>query len=154
MEKIVRNSVKALIIGNDKMLALRIRDLDGEFYILPGGGQKSEELLTECVCREVAEETGILSECGELLFVIEGLYGEKFHRVDLVFLCKYIDNIPEAVPRRDKNQISYDWLDIAALITQRLYPSKLRRQIINYYEGKPYKVYFGNEEMGDPECLD
>ena len=34
------------------------------------------------------------------------------------------------------------------------YPSKLRRQIMNYYQGKPYKVYLGNEEAGDPECLD
>lgn len=32
------------------------------------------------------------------------------------------------------------------------YPSKLRRQIMNLYEGKAYKVYLGNEKAGDLEC--
>lgn len=27
----------------------------------------------------------------------------------------------------------------------------MTRQIMNMKEGKPYKVYFGNEEIGDPE---
>lgn len=35
-----------------------------------------------------------------------------------------------------------------------LYPSRLRRQIMNLYEGKEYKVYLGNEEVGDPEITD
>ena len=32
------------------------------------------------------------------------------------------------------------------------YPSESQRQIMNLYEGRPYKVYLGNEETGDPEC--
>lgn len=28
------------------------------------------------------------------------------------------------------------------------------KQIMNLYEGKPYKVYLGNEEVGDPEVTD
>jgi len=52
---------------------------------MPGGRQESGELLPSTVCCEVAEEMGILTECKELLFVIEGLHGEKFHRVDLIF---------------------------------------------------------------------
>ena len=121
---------------------------------MPGGGQETEELLPDAVSREVAEELGLRVEAKELAFVVEGLHGESFHRVDLVFLCEYLGEIENAVLHSDTNQIGVEWLDIATLNTSELYPSKLRRQIMNLYEGKPYKVYLGNEEAGDPEVTD
>ena len=119
-----------------------------------GGGQDVEELLTEAVCREVAEELGLEISVKDLAFVIEGVRGEKFHRVDLVFLCEYKGEIENAVLQSDTNQVGYDWLDIKTLNTAPLYPSKLRRQIMNLYEGKEYKVYLGIEEIGDPEVTE
>ena len=153
MERSIRNSAKALIIKEGRVLAVKIKEKDEEWYIMPGGGQESEELLADAVCREVAEETGIEVAAKELVFVIEGVHGEAFHRVDLVFLCEYIGELPNAVCRKDHNQTGCDWLDIRTLNHAKLYPSKLRRQIMNLYEGKPYKVYLGNEEAGDPECF-
>ena len=123
MERTIRNSAKALIIKEGRMLAIKIKDKD-----------------------EVTPK--------ELVFVIEGVHGEVFHRVDLVFLCEYVGEIPDAALHKDKNQIGYDWLDIHTLNHSKLYPSKLRRQIMNLSEGKPYKVYLGNEEVGDPEWLE
>ncbi len=154
MKRKIRNSAKALIIKDGKMAAIKINDGNEEWYIMPGGGQESEETLAEAVCREVAEELGIAVECTELLFVIEGVHGEDFHRVDLVFACEYIDKLLNAELHSDTNQVGIEWLDINLLNTLPLYPSKLRRQIMNYYEGKPYKSYLGNEESGDPECTD
>lgn len=154
MERAVRNAAKALIIQNDKMLAIKIGDGKEEWYIMPGGGQDAEELLPEAACREVAEEMGLRIEVKDLVFVIEGLHGENFHRVDLVFLCEYQGTIENAVLQRDTNQIGYDWLDIKTLNTAPLYPSKLRRQIMNLHEGKAYRVYLGNEEVGDPEATE
>ena len=40
-----------------------------------------------------------------LAFVVEGLQGEAFHRVDLVFLCDYIGEIEQAKIKEDKDQI-------------------------------------------------
>ena len=154
MERKVRNAAKALIIQGDKMLALKISDGKEEWFIMPGGGQDVEELLPEAACREVAEELGLHIEVKDLVFVIEGLHGEKFHRVDLVFLCEYKGRIENAILQGDTNQVGYDWLDIKTLNTAPLYPSKLRRQIMNLYEGKEYRVYLGNEEIGDPEATD
>lgn len=154
MERIIRNSAKALIIKDGKMLAIKIKDENEEWYIMPGGGQEAEELLSSAVCREVAEELGIDVEAKELVFVIEGVHGERFHRVDLVFLCEYIGEIKNAILHRDTNQVGYDWLEIKSLNQLPLYPSKLRRQIMNLYEGKEYKVYLGNEGIGDPEVTD
>ena len=154
MERKIRNSAKALIIKDGKMAAIKIRDAGEEWYIMPGGGQESEETLREAVCREVLEELGIAVECRDLLFVVEGVHGEGFHRVDLVFYCEFIDDIPDAVPHSDTNQVCIEWLDISELNLKPLYPSRLRRQIMNFYEGKPYRVYLGNEEVGDPECVE
>lgn len=154
MERQIRNAAKALIIKDGKMLAIKITDGNEEWYIMPGGGQESEELLPEAACREVAEEIGIQVEAKDLVFVVEGVHGEKFHRVDLVFLCQYLGKIENAILHTDTNQVGYDWLDIKTLNQAPLYPSKLRRQIMNLYEGKPYQVYLGNEEVGDPEVID
>lgn len=154
MERTVRNSAKGLTIRDGKMAAIKISDGGEEWFIMPGGGQEAEETLNEAVCREVSEELGIEVSCGELLFVIEGVHGESFHRVDLVFHCEYIGEIPDAELHGDTNQVGIEWLDISVLNTLPLYPSKLRRQIMNYYEGKPFNVYLGNEAIGDPECTE
>lgn len=154
MARSIRNSAKALIIRDGKMLAIRLREGDEEWYIMPGGGQDAEELLPEAAAREAAEEAGLRVEPKELVFVIEGMHGEPSHRVDLVFLCEYLGEIENARLHGDTNQTGYDWLDIATLNTAPLYPSKLRRQIMNLYEGKPHRVYLGNEEPGDPEITE
>ncbi len=146
MNRQIRNSAKALIIKDGKMLAIRLRDEDGEFYLMPGGGQNSEELLHETVKREVAEEIGILVEPKELVFAIECLNEESYHRVDLVFLCKYIKNIDNNELHEDKNQIGFEWLPIIRLKEIPLYPKKLRTQIMQLYKNKKYDVYLGNED--------
>lgn len=146
----IRTSAKAVIIQNGKLLAIKLNDGKEEWYILPGGGQDSEETLPQAVEREVREEAGIEVRCKDLLFVIEGVHGEDFHRVDLVFLCDYLGEAPDAAPHSDTNQIGVEWLDLSILNRLPLYPSKLRRPIMNFYEGKEYVRYLGNEEIGDP----
>ncbi len=154
MSRQIRTSAKAVIIQNGKLLAIKMNDGKEEWYILPGGGQEDEEMLPQTVEREVREETGIKVICKDLLFVIEGVRGENFHRMDLVFLCEYLGKIPNVVLQSDMNQIGFDWLDLSILNRLPLYPSKLRRPIMNFYEGKEYMKYLGNEEIGDPECLE
>lgn len=151
MERPVRVSAKGLVIKNGRMAAVKLRDETEEWFIMPGGGVDAEELLPQAVEREIAEELGIKVNCGELLFVIEGLHGEKFHRVDMVFECEYAGEIADPQLHGDTNQVGVEWLDISRLNTLPLYPSKLRRQIMNYYEAKPIRTYLGNENAGDPE---
>lgn len=154
MPRQIRTSAKAVIIENGKLLAIKLNDGKEEWYILPGGGQDSEEMLPQTVEREVREEAGIEVKCKDLLFVIEGVRGESFHRVDLVFSCDYLGQAQNAILHNDANQIGFDWLDLSVLNRLPLFPSKLRRPIMNFYEGKEYTKYLGNEEVGDPECLE
>ena len=154
MSRQIRTSAKAVVIQNGKLLAIKLNDGKEEWYILPGGGQDSEEMLPQTVEREVREEVGIEVQCKDLLFVIEGVHGESFHRIDLVFLCDYLGKTENATLHSDTNQIGFDWLDLSILNELPLFPSKLRRTIMNFYEGKEYTKYLGNEEVGDPECLE
>ncbi len=152
MQRTIRISAKAVVIRDGKLLAVKLNDGNEEWYILPGGGQDEEEILPQTVEREVREETRFEVTCKDLLFVIEGVHGESFHRVDLVFLCEYLSEAKSATLHRDTNQSGVAWLELAALNRLPLYPSKLRRPIMNFYEGKEYAKYLGNEEIGDPEC--
>ena len=154
MKRPIRPSAKAIIIEDGKLLAIRISDGGEEWYILPGGGQEPEELLPEAVCREVAEELGLKVDVKELAFVIEGLHGEPSHRIDLVFRCEVTGKIENAQLHADTHQTGVDWLDVATLNRAPLYPSKLRRAIMNLHEGKSHPVYLGNESMGDPEITE
>lgn len=147
MERKIRNSAKALIIKDGKMLASKINDNDDVFYIMPGGGQDTDELLQDTVKRECEEELGIKVEPKSLEFIVEGLRGESFHRVDLVFLCDYIGEIENAKIHKDKNQIGFEWLPIENLMNEPLYPSKLRSQIIRLFNNQKTDVYLGNESM-------
>ena len=153
MSRMIRTSAKALVIRDGRMLAIRLHDQDGDFYIMPGGGQNAGELLPAAVEREVAEETGIAVKAGDAVFIIEGEKGEESHRVDIVFRCEYLGET-DAERHTDWNQTGYDWLDIATLNKAPLYPSKLRRLIMNLAAGKEAPVYLGNENAGDPEVTD
>ncbi len=110
------------------------------------------EMLPQTVEREVREEAGIEVKCKD--FCHRGVHGESFHRMDLVFLCDYLGNSPNATLQGDTNQVGFDWLDLSILNKLPLFPSKLRRPIMNFHEGKEYMKYLGNEEIGDPECLE
>lgn len=153
MMRQIRTSAKAVVIQDGRLLAIKLKDDQEEWFILPGGGQDAEERLPQTVEREVREETGMEVQCGDLLFVIEGVHGESFHRVDLVFLCDYLGKAENAPLHSDTNQTGFEWLELSVLNRLPLYPSKLRRPIMNFYEGKEYTKYLGNEEVGDPECL-
>ena len=151
MSRPIRPSAKALIIRDGRILAIRLNDGQETFHIMPGGGQEAGEPLPEAVAREVAEELGVRIRVGDLAFVIEGTEGEPFHRIDLVFQCEYLGEIEHAALHGDTNQVGFDWLDVAALNRSTLYPSKLRRPIMNLCAGLPYPRYLGVENAGDPE---
>lgn len=123
-------------------------DHDEVIYILPGGSQNAGETLTDAVKREVGEEIRVEVEPLSLEFVIEGVYGEAFHRVDFVFLCEYIGlmDTDSSILPSDENQVEYEWLEIKNINELPLFPSKLRKQILRLVGGEPTVMYLGNEE--------
>ena len=141
----IRNSAKALIIRGGKLLAVKMEEDGRAYYVLPGGGQRVGESLTETVCREVIDEIGLVIVPEELSFVYEGIHGERFHRVVFVFICRCIGDAEPC----GADLIPTEWLDIDTLLDRPLYPTMLRGQIRCLFSGTTHSIYLGSKGTSD-----
>lgn len=149
----ISNAAKAIIIRDDHLLSLRIApDADGDWYVLPGGGQEPGETLHDTMRRECLEEIGIDVDVGELAFVREYVgpnheFAHKdghVHRIEFMFICRIPDDSnPSAGSLPDTHQEAIEWLPLAQLDRYRLYPLTLRPLVMRYREGDP-AIYLGD----------
>lgn len=148
----IRNSAKALILSDGKLLFNRCVSRLGAYYALPGGGQHDGELLTEAVRREVLEETGLTVEpmrmCAIFERVSENREGSASHKMYFVFLCRYNHNIAPIEPaERDPYQTGMEWLTVAAARSANLFPRVIRDNL-DALLGYGETLYLGSERRG------
>lgn len=82
------------IIGKHGRYAMQLSS-DGE-YKIPGGGMEKGESAVDALCREVAEETGLVVDkasvrfCGEVIEIRRDIYEEdkKYIKHSFVYLCE------------------------------------------------------------------
>lgn len=133
--KQIRSAARAVIICDGKLLATKMRDGRGVYYILPGGGQQPGETLEQAVRRECLEEVGCRVQVDRLLYVREYIgrnhnfskRHKAFHQIEHVFLC-LVDDPTTACPgsETDNHQIGVSWLSIEALPNIRFYPEAIK----------------------------
>ena len=150
----IRNSSKAVIIQDDKLLVIKNEDTDGYFFVLPGGGQEHDENLHETLKRECIEEIGEEIEIKELIFIREYIgknheYSAsdfRVHKTEFMFSCSLRErkkNVTSgAAP--DDGQIGVEWLSLSELLQHRLYPQKIRKYLMDYFNGKKLPTYLGD----------
>lgn len=152
MTKPLRPSAKAIIIRDGKLLALRMRDAEGLWYLLPGGGAEFGETLHEALRRECREEAGAEVEIGPLRFVREYISAHhKFaaeepdaHQIEYMFVCRLADGAtPGPGTAHDKGQLGLDWLPLDRLGDYRLYPLSLRA-LLTRMDDATAPVYLGD----------
>lgn len=150
----IRNSAKAVIIREDKLLVIKKEDTDGFYFILPGGGQEHGENLHQTLKRECIEEIGEEIEIGEMLFLREYIgrnheysaFDFQVHKTEYMFLCRLREeskDIRNGI-KPDDGQIGVEWLPLAELLKHRLYPKKSRRYLIDYFKGEKTPTYLGD----------
>jgi len=148
----VRNSAKALVIREGKILLQLNRDKMGPYWLLPGGGQKHGETLHEALKREVKEETGIEVEVGQLRYVREYIganhefakIDSERHQVEFMFECRAKEGSEISQPEEpDENQLQVEWIDIKKLSDYAVYPSVLKK-IVTVNGLKKAGVYLGD----------
>ena len=148
----IRNSTKALIVKDGKLLALKMHENGETYYILPGGGQKHGETLHQALERKCLEEIGAEVEIGELLFVREYIgqnhelaaYHSHAHQIEFMFLCKVNTETFSEGTHLDKGQIGTVWLPIQELMEYNLFPRALRTHIISYCDNGRSPIYLGD----------
>ncbi|MBQ3669256.1 MAG: NUDIX domain-containing protein [Clostridia bacterium] len=149
----IRNSAKALILHDGKLLFNKCVSRLGVYYALPGGGQHDGELLTEAVRREVMEETGLSVEPMRLSAIYERVSNVhegnvNAHKMYFVFLCRYLSDIPPREPvERDAYQVGMEWIDVKKAKEASLFPKVIRDNLpllLDYGE----TIYLGSERRG------
>ena len=124
-----------MIILDGQLLAIKMRDCSGIFYILPGGGQRHGETLKQALQRECVEEIGTQVEVGELLYIREYIgknhefrkFHGKFHQVEHVFRCTMPDPDDIGVGTElDKKQIGVEWIPLSTLKNRRFLPEAIK----------------------------
>ncbi len=149
--KPIRNSAKAVIIVDGKILLTKNIDDSGYFYLFPGGGQEPGEELHAAVVRECREEIGAAVTVGELLFVREYI-GENhqfaavdfdLHQVEFYFRCSLEGNASNLTngAQPDTYQVGVEWVDLQQLEQIRVYPQQLGKKL---HEQIDRPVYLGD----------
>jgi 8-oxo-dGTP pyrophosphatase MutT (NUDIX family) len=148
----IRNSGKAMVIHERRLLVIKHHDSEVDWYSLPGGGQDPDETIADAPRRECLEELGVGVEVGPLRFIREYIgANHKFsredaesHQVDFVFECRLLVDPADACPSKpDPRQVGIAWLPLAAIGTARLYHKELARVLINGINPKA-TVYLGD----------
>ena len=149
---IIRNSAKAVIVKDEKLLAVKIQENGDTYYILPGGGQEHGENLHEALKRECREELGTEVEIGDLIFVREYIgknhelatYHAHAHQTEFMFLCHVQQETFDNGSNPDKGQIGTEWIPIKDLLNYKLFPQALRSHLISYFNIGKSKIYVGD----------
>ena len=93
-----RIAARALVFQDQRLLF--VSD-NGEYWYLPGGRVEGQETLTECVEREVYEETGLIVKVENLLHVLECFdIEDHLHKVHFYFQTTLLNG-----------QLSESWKD-------------------------------------------
>jgi ADP-ribose pyrophosphatase YjhB (NUDIX family) len=143
---IINNSIKAIIINGTRLLTVHMRTEDGqEYYTLPGGKQRPDELMMDTLKREVKEETGFDIEVKSLLFIREA-FKEETHRIEFMFICETIGESDKSCLEYDTNQIGTKWISIDNITHEELHPIELRGIIKRHFLGKSNDIYLGEME--------
>lgn len=143
----IKNSCKAIIIKNGRILLNKCRNDDGNlYYVLPGGGQMCGETMEEAVVRECYEETGCRVRVIRPAAYGERMYGGR-HKLYHVFLCS-LEEYTNGDPKNpDVNQIGCVWVDLKD--GPRFYPSFIRMRLGEILAGEDI-IYLGAEKNETP----
>jgi NTP pyrophosphohydrolases including oxidative damage repair enzymes len=150
--KPIRNSAKAIIIQDGKLLCTKNKDDCGVFYLLPGGGQEPQENLHDTLKRECMEEISAEVAIGDIKYIREYIgknhefsqWDYDVHQIEYMFECKIKSNSAlqsGSIP--DTMQIGVEWIELKDIKELRIYPGILRELISP--EGKLQgQVYLGD----------
>ncbi|MCD6494649.1 NUDIX domain-containing protein [Candidatus Bipolaricaulota bacterium] len=149
----IRNSAKAIIIEDDRILLTRNRNNAGEFYLLPGGGQRHGESLAEAVVRECMEEIGVRVSVGDLLLVRDYISAnhefaeqdDDVHQVEFMFRCQIAEGDVHVGKAPDDWQTGAEWVEMRRLNEVCLYPAAIVEPLQCIARGEnPGTCYLGD----------
>ncbi|WP_419241675.1 NUDIX domain-containing protein [Cardinium endosymbiont of Nabis limbatus] len=107
-------TARALIVKNRQLLLV---SNDYKLWYTPGGHLNPSEMLSECMVREVKEETGIDVKPNQIVYVAE-FFDKKYsvHKIEVYFTAEIVvDELPKDWLDQDGPVKTYQFFDIEAL---------------------------------------
>lgn len=148
-----RNSAKAIVINNGKLLVNRCQSRFGEYYTLPGGGQRTGEMLTETVRRELLEETGYAVKPLRLSGIYERISNSRddgqCHKIYFIFLCRLISGNRAVPTETDRFQLGTEWVPLREIAGRNLFPRAIRDNLKSL-TGYGETIFIGSEKERGP----
>jgi 8-oxo-dGTP pyrophosphatase MutT (NUDIX family) len=150
--KLIRNSAKAIIVVNGRLLTIQNEDADGFFYILPGGGQLPGETLTSALQRECREEISVDVDVGDLVCIREYIGSNHefdtadgdVHAIEFMFDCSLREGATVRVGGiPDSLQVGFLWIPLDQLEAYPFYPKALGHILAEPGRGS-HLVYLGD----------
>jgi 8-oxo-dGTP diphosphatase len=117
----------------------------GDVWGLPGGELETGEALTDCVVREVQEETGLLVAPVELSYVVDAhnlVY--DYHFLVHVFSCRVVNGILRAPDNPADDVVDAQWVrrdEVARYVTWPTY----RDPLLAYLAGHDRKYWLDRD---------
>ena len=102
-------SSRGIIQRNDKVLLLYSKKLD--YYMLPGGRIENNETPSDCVVRELREETGFDVNAIKETLVIKEYFADSTWESHF-FLCETLTDKPSTISLTDEEhylELEYKW---------------------------------------------
>lgn len=156
--EMIRNSAKALVLKDGRLLLNRCETSAGEEYFdLPGGGQHVYETMEEAVAREVLEETGLAVEpvrfaaLAEEIFTSRDMrkrYPEYCHRTLHIFLARVTSDTAGEKAETDFQQTGSVWVTPEKAESLPLVPVQLRGRVREVLSSDT-PVYLGSLRRDD-----
>lgn len=149
----IRNSAKAVVLQDGRVLLQRANWVGQDCYFLPGGGQLPGEPLDATARREVHEETGLVAHVVRMLWVREyiGVNYENAdteagtHRVEMIFECATEEEPGHLGGHaQDTLQTGLEWVELEKVPHLNLLPYALRQPIAGLAAARTEAGYLGD----------
>lgn len=129
MENTIRIAASAIVVRDGKILLVRYQTPDGGSLLVgPGGATDHGEDLCQTCVREVREETGLVIQVGNLLFV-EDLLTSKYRMFKFWFLAEVVGGqLIETEEARTEGIVQVGWYTKAELEDEIVFPALVKER--------------------------
>lgn len=122
MENNIRIRISVVLVKEDKILLIKQRKYDKEYWLVPGGGIDYGEKIKDCAMREIKEETNLDIELKHFLFPYESINTDKDkHVLNLFFFAKILSG--ELKLGKEENLVDLKFFGFEKLKEIKLYPN-------------------------------
>lgn len=142
-KKDIRVRVAGILYDEDgKILFIKHRKNNQEYWLLPGGGLEYGETFQECLKREFREETSIDIKVERMAFVSESIAPDlKRHIVNVYFLITKLEG--KIKIGEEENLIDLKFLSKEEIEKNIIYPN-IKEELIKFSKNNNCIEYLGN----------